>query len=84
LRVEGRKLGVGIDHELCMGAASCVALAPEVFRLDWSKKKSMFDPAPLQKVGETADPERVFFAAQSCPYHAIYLIDEGNGERIFP
>jgi ferredoxin len=83
--VEGRRLHVRIDHDLCMGATSCVALAPEIFRLDWSKKKSMFEPAPLEKIGDVgADPDKVFFAAQSCPYRAIILEDATDGERIFP
>lgn len=83
--VEGTKLDVGVDHEICMGASSCVELAPDVFRLDWSKKKSMFDPAPLERVGDpNVDPEKVFKAAQSCPYRAIYLRDSTTGERVFP
>lgn len=83
--VEGKKLDVGVDHDLCMGASSCVELAPDVFHLDWSKKKSMFDPAPLERVGDpNVDPEKVFKAAQSCPYRAIYLRDATTGERIFP
>jgi ferredoxin len=85
LVVEGKKLDVGVDHDLCMGASSCIELAPDVFRLDWSKKKSMFDPAPLERVGDpNMDPEKVFKAAQSCPYRAIYLQDATSGERIFP
>jgi ferredoxin len=83
--VEGRKVEVGVDIDLCMGASSCTALAPEVFRLDWSKRKSMFDPAPLEHVGDSsADPEKIFKAAQSCPYRAIFLRDAATGERIFP
>jgi len=83
--IEGAKLDVGVDHDLCMGASSCVELAPDVFHLDWSKKKSMFDPAPLENVGDpNVDPEKVFKAAQSCPYRAIYLQDSATGERVFP
>ena len=83
--VEGRRIQVGVDQELCMGASSCVELAPEVFRLDWSKRKSMFDPAPLEKISDTLeDQDRIFRAAQSCPYRAIYLEDAEHGERIFP
>ena len=83
--VEGKRVNVRIDHDVCMGASSCVELAPEIFRLDWSKRKSMFDPAPLEKISETgADPDRVFMAAQSCPYRAIVLEDAADGERIFP
>ena len=85
LVVEGTKVRVGIDQDLCMGSSSCVELAPEIFRLDWSKRKSMFDPAPLEKIGDIgAAPERIFMAAQSCPYRAIYLEDADKGERIFP
>ncbi len=85
MAVEGRSVGVGVDRDLCMGAASCVELAPKVFRLDWSKKKSRFDPAPLEKLdGADTAPETIFKAAQSCPYHAIYLQDASTGERIFP
>jgi len=83
--VEGRPVEVGIDHDLCMGASSCVELAPKVFRLDWSKKKSMFDPAPLEKLSDTGEAVAVIFkAAQSCPYRAIYLQDAITRERLFP
>jgi ferredoxin len=85
--VEGKRVRVSVDWNSCMGASSCVELAPKVFRLDWSKKKSVFDPAPLELLDEKArgtDPNVVFSAAQSCPYHAIILEDDDSGERIFP
>jgi ferredoxin len=83
--VGDRKVGIKVDWNSCMGAASCVELAPRVFRLDWEKKKSIFDPAPLVLLDKKgADPERIFYAAQSCPYRAIILEDEETGERIFP
>jgi ferredoxin len=85
--VEGRKVRVRVDWNSCMGASSCVELAPKVFRLDWSKKKSIFDPAPLEVLEDrpqSTDPEIVFSAAQSCPYQAIILEDDETGERIFP
>ena len=83
--VGDRKVKIRVDWNSCMGAASCVELAPKVFRLDWEKRKSVFDPAPLVLLDEKgADPERIFYAAQSCPYRAIVLEDEETGERIFP
>jgi ferredoxin len=85
--VEGKRVRVRVDWNSCMGASSCVELAPKVFRLDWSKKKSVFDPAPLELLDEKAkgtDPNVVFSAAQSCPYHAIILEDDDTAERIFP
>ena len=83
--VGDKKVGIRVDWNSCMGAASCVELAPKVFRLDWEKKKSVFDPAPLVLLDKKgADPERIFYAAQSCPYRAIILEDEETGERIYP
>jgi len=80
-----RKVKIRVDWNSCMGAASCIELAPKVFRLDWEKKKSIFDPAPLVLLDEKgADPERIFFAAQSCPYRAIILEDEDTSERLYP
>ena len=53
--------------------------------MDWSKKKSIFDPAPLEALSaSSADPEKVFKAAQSCPYRAIFLRDAVTGEHVFP
>jgi ferredoxin len=83
--VDGKKVGIRVDWNSCMGAASCVELAPKVFHLDWEKRKSVFDPAPLEVLDEKGDaPDKIFFAAQSCPYKAIILEDEVSGEQIFP
>jgi len=83
--LEGRKVAVEVEWGLCMGSESCTELAPGIFRLDWSKKKSVFDPAPLE-MGEddTARAEDIFRAAQSCPYRAIALRDQETGEKLFP
>jgi ferredoxin len=83
--VDGKQVSIRVDWNSCMGAASCVELAPKVFRLDWEKKKSVFDPAPLEILDQKGDvPEKIFVAAQSCPFRAIVLEDEATGERIFP
>jgi len=68
-----------------MASQSCISLAPKVFRIDWKKRKSMFEGAPLEVVDEhAADSETIFLAAQSCPYQAIVLEDANSGERLFP
>lgn len=83
--VKGRNVKVRTDWDLCMGSGSCVSLAPGVFKLDWDRKKSIFDPAPLEVLDEgSATPEEIFLAAQSCPYRAIILEDAQTGERVFP
>lgn len=83
--IEGRNLKVRVGWDLCMGPSSCITMAPRVFRLDWSKRKSVFDPAPLEVLDEKGEnPESIFLAAQSCPYRAIILEDADTGERLFP
>jgi ferredoxin len=83
--VEGRRVKVEVEHDLCMGSATCTELAPGIFHLDWGKKKSIFDPAPLELTEDTtARAEDIFRAAQSCPYRAIILQDQETMERLFP
>lgn len=65
-----------IDRELCIGAASCVAIAPGVFALDSENKAYVVDE-------NGADNETILNAARSCPTKAIILFDE-NGKQIFP
>lgn len=65
-----------VDRDLCIGAASCVAVAPGVFELDDENKAVVTNP-------KGADDETILLAAKSCPTHAILLYDE-NGEQIFP
>lgn len=65
-----------VDRELCIGAASCVAIAPAVFALDEENKAYVIDP-------NGADNETILLAAQSCPTLAIVLYDE-DGNQIYP
>ncbi|MEK7643520.1 MAG: ferredoxin [Patescibacteria group bacterium] len=65
-----------VDRDLCIGAASCVAIAPGVFALDDENKAIV-----LNEKG--ADAETILLAAQSCPTKAIILFDE-EGKQIYP
>ena len=67
---------IEIDRELCIGAATCVALAPGVFALDKENKAYVFD-------ANGADAEAIRLAAESCPTKAISLFDEA-GNRMYP
>jgi len=80
------KLKVEIDKNSCMGAASCVTLAPQVFKLDESSLKSSFiSSAPLVILDENgATNQTIFDAAQTCPYKAILLKNVNTNEQIFP
>ena len=65
-----------IDRDLCIGAASCVAIAPGVFSLDDENKAVVIND-------KGADDETILLAAQSCPTRAIILFDE-QGNQIYP
>ena len=65
-----------IDRDLCIGAASCVAIAPAVFALDEENKAYVVNP-------DGADNETILLAAQSCPTRAIILLDK-DGNQIWP
>lgn len=70
-------MNISIDREKCIGAASCIGVAPNVFELDDENKAVIVDV-----YGE--DDETILRAAQSCPVKAIILIDEDTNETIFP
>lgn len=71
------KIGkIVVDRNLCIGAASCVAIAPGVFELDQENKAVVFND-------RGADDETILLAAQSCPTRAIILFDD-EGNQIYP
>ncbi|MBI3955090.1 ferredoxin [Candidatus Gottesmanbacteria bacterium] len=71
------KLTITVDRNLCIGAASCVAVAPKTFALDNEAKAII-----LESAGEEV-PETIFDSARACPVLAIILHDE-NGKQVFP
>lgn len=66
-----------IDRDLCIGAASCVALAMQTFALDSENKAILLE-------GEGDPPDMIKLAAESCPTKAIILTDEETGEQEYP
>ncbi len=72
-----RKLKTWVDRDLCIGAATCVAIAPKTFVLD-SEAKAVY----LNTTAEDND-ETIIDAAKGCPVAAIIIEDE-QGNRIFP
>ena len=72
-----RKYKITIKRDLCIGAASCSAIAPNTFALD---DKNLV----LIKEGEWDEDELILAAAQSCPVFAIIIEDLETGKQIFP
>ena len=71
------KYKVTIDRNLCIGAGSCVAIAPKVFALDSDAK------AILLPTANEEDDANILEAAKACPVAAIIIQDE-TGKQVFP
>jgi len=74
---EGSDIGkIVVDRDLCIGAASCIAVTPATFELNGENKAVVID-------ANAADDETLKLAAQSCPTRAILLFDK-EGKQIYP
>ncbi len=72
-----RKWTMRIDRDLCIGAATCVALAPKAWALDDEAKAIILDTS------EEETDEMLLEAAKSCPVMAIFITDE-TGKQLYP
>ena len=74
---EKSKYLVEIDRDVCIGAASCVAIAANSFKLDEQNKVLILED-------DWDSDELLLAAAQSCPVFAIKIKDAATGKQIFP
>jgi ferredoxin len=72
-----RELTVVVDHDLCVGNAQCVGLAPAVFQHNDDRQSEVVDPS-------AAPAEVVLQAARLCPTGAIQVLDRSTREVLFP
>jgi ferredoxin len=72
-----KTLKITVDRNLCIGAATCVAIAAKTFILDEEGK------AIILKSANEEEKQTIIDAAKACPVAAIIIEDE-NGKRIFP
>ena len=84
------KIRIVVDPDLCIGAASCVTIAPDTFVMNTENKAEVLDhgvtEAPTyERIVEVTDDElqNIILGAQSCPTLAITLFDEA-GTQIYP
>ncbi len=79
---------VKVDREMCIGAASCVAVAPQAFDLDSEgkaviKKKDGTMTSDFVNYADINDTEQnILNASKSCPVNAIIIVevDEAGNE----
>jgi ferredoxin len=72
-----RNYTMKIDRNLCIGAATCIAIAPKAWALDDEAKAIILDTAD-QETDET-----LLEAAKGCPVMAIFITDE-HGKQVYP
>lgn len=65
-----------IDRDLCIGAASCIAVSGETYELD-NENKVVVTHA------DAADDATLMMSAESCPTKAIFLFDK-ESKQVFP
>jgi ferredoxin len=85
---DGKRIVLSIDQDKCLGAMSCVSVAPSVFSYDttqqglWRKRS---EPLGMKDVEEgEVMSEELKLAAESCPYQAIQVKDAETEDILFP
>jgi len=73
---DGEIRRVVIDREACIGAASCVVVAEQLYQMDDGNLAYIVDP-------ESHDQDTILLSAQACPVLAIHLYTK-EGKKIFP
>ena len=68
---------VKVDRTLCIGAATCVAIAGKTFVLDKDAK------AVFLQTSDEETKETILDAAKGCPTAAI-IIKDSSGKQIYP
>ena len=71
------KYKVEVLRDKCIAAASCVAIAPGVFKLDEEQIAIVISQ-------DGNDDETKLLAAQSCPTAAIIVTDTETGKQVWP
>lgn len=75
--VKYRSHKMWIDRDLCIGAATCIAIAPNTYILDSEAKAIILDTI------EKDSDEIILDSARGCPVAAIIIEDE-KGNRVYP
>lgn len=71
------KYHVKVINDKCIGAASCVAIAPHTFKLN--------EQNIAEVISQNGDPDDTkMLGAQSCPTTAIVVTDTETGKQVWP
>jgi ferredoxin len=75
--VSEKRIAVSVDHDLCIGSATCVSTAPNAFALGETGQSVVIDP-------EAEALETLMDAVSLCPTSAVIVIDVETGEQLEP
>jgi len=75
-RADSKISKIIIDRDLCIGAASCIAVSGETYELD-NENKAVVTGA------DAADDSTLMMSAESCPTKAVLLFDK-EGRKVYP
>lgn len=76
IEIQVGKYKIKVIRSLCIGAATCVAISPNIFKLDIENKAVILE-------GQDA-MENILMAAQSCPTKAIVVFDTETNAQVWP
>jgi len=68
---------IWVDRDLCIGAATCIAVSPKAYVLDKEAKAVILDTIDEDTI------ENIIESAKACPVAAI-IIEDAQGNRVFP
>ena len=68
---------VWVDRNLCIGAATCIAVSPKGYILDKEAKAVILETVDEDTI------ENIIESAKACPVAAI-IIEDAKGNRVFP
>jgi len=70
------KYKIKVVRSLCIGAATCIAISPNIFKLDSENKAIILNGQDV--------PENILMAAQSCPTKAVIITDTETNTQVWP
>jgi ferredoxin len=75
-RADSKISKIVVDRDLCIGAASCLAVSGTTYELDGENKAVVTG-------ADSVDDATLVMSAESCPTKAILLFDK-EGKQVFP
>jgi ferredoxin len=82
------KYKIVFERDVCIGAASCVAVAPTVWELDNENKAVLkggsktSNPNIFEKEIDEKDLQLNLDAARACPVNAIHIVEKETGKKL--